>query len=129
MTPKVTLDIKTFSQKRGKSIDKSVTDAIYYEQYYRQAYVYALLRGWPDKWSGDHVLAFVESEEPHEVRLRALRPKSGSQPNLYWLTAGVEVRGFCRTYAACMERFGEKPWRSECTIQALHDEDMPQLAW
>lgn len=47
LAPILTLDLKTFNQKRGKSIDRSVADAIFYEQYYRQAYFYGLLRGWP----------------------------------------------------------------------------------
>lgn len=129
VTPEITLDIKTFSQKKGKSIDKSVTDAIFYEQYYRQAYIYALLRGWPKTWNGKHVLAFVESDPPHEVRLRSLHARSAGEANLYWTRAALEVRDFCRTYQKYSERFGTEPWRDRCSIDALYDEEIPQLAW
>ncbi len=127
--PGLTLDLKTFQQKRGKSIDRSVADAILYEQYYRQAYFYGLLRGWPKEFSGEFVIAFVESTPPHEVRLRVLRPKTGGNANLYWERARVEVRHLIRAYAECMDHFGDKPWRYAQEITALADEDMPGLAF
>jgi hypothetical protein len=128
VTPKLILDIKTFSQKRGKSIDRSVTDALFYENYLRQAYLYALLRGWP-KWDGDVVFAFVESEPPHEVRLRALRSKRAGQPNLFWQRSHVEVRGLIYRYAEYSRKYGTDPWRDVQDIDPLADEEMPQLAW
>lgn len=129
LAPTLTMDLKTFSQKRGKSIDRSVADAILYEQYYRQAYFYATLRGWPKTFSGEFVMAFVESESPYEVRLRVLRPKTGGNANLYWERARVEVRQLIRTYAECMEHFGDKPWRYAQEITPLADEEMPGLSY
>jgi hypothetical protein len=124
-----TVDLKTFTQKRGKSIDQSIADAIFYEAYYRQAFTYGLIRGWPATWSGEFVLVFVESEPPHEVRLRALRPKNYGEPNLYWERARVEVRGLIRTYDECMTQFGLSPWRYAQDVTALADEEMPALAY
>jgi hypothetical protein len=122
-------DFKTFTQKRGASIDKSVTDAIFYERYYRQAFVYSLIRGWPN-WQGDFIMAFVEAEPPHEVRIRALRPKMGGNVNLYWERARIEVRGLIVTYKECMDHFGpERPWRYAREIEALEDQEIPQLAY
>lgn len=129
LAPTLTLDLKTFTQKRGKSIDRSVADAILYEQYYRQAFMYALLRGWPKEFSGEFVMVFVESTPPHEVRLRVLRPKTGGNANLYWERARVEVRQLIRTYAECMAHFGDKPWRYAQEITALADEEMPGLSY
>ncbi len=129
LAPGLTLDLKTFTQKRGKSIDRSVADAILYEQYYRQAYFYGLLRGWPKEFSGEFVMAFVESQPPHEVRLRVLRPKTGGNANLYWIKAQLEVRNLIRTYAECVNHFGDKPWRYAQEINALVDEDMPGMAF
>jgi hypothetical protein len=31
-----------------------------------------------------------------------------------------------RVYAECMEKFGDKPWRTPRTIEALYDEDLPK---
>lgn len=130
VTPKVTLDVKTFTQKQKKSIDRSVADAIYYEEYYRQAYLYHTLRTLNGQGDTDFVLAFVESNPPHEVRIKSLRPKAGGQPNIYWTRAMLEVRALARTYKECMEHFGvEKPWRYAQEIELLTDEDMPQMAY
>jgi hypothetical protein len=138
VTPTVTLDLKTFSQKHGKSIDKSVANAIFYEQYYLQAYFYSHLRALVSgnaKISGaqtapEYIMAFVESEEPHEVRIRSLLPKSAGQVNVYWQTARFECRELLRTWADCMDRFGgSKPWRDPRSIDPLADTEIPQLGW
>ncbi len=122
------LDLKTFSQRKGKSIDRSITDAIFYEAYYRQAYMYALLKGWPE-WRGDVVMAFVESEPPHEVRIRKFEPKCGPQATLYWTRALIEVRAMCRLYRECWDHFAEKPWRYAQQVTPLADEEMPALSF
>ncbi len=137
VTPLLTLDLKTFSQKRGKSIDESVADAIWYERYYRQAYFYSMLRALVagDKTiSGpqtapDFIMAFVESEPPHEVRLRALRPKTAGQPNDYWGRARNETEAAIWLYGDCMKRFGNAPWREHRTLDPLLDEEMKGLAF
>jgi hypothetical protein len=138
IAPKLTLDLKTFSQQRGKSIDKCVTNAIFYEGYYRQAYFYSLVRALAEgnrgksaaQTAAEFVLAFVESEAPYEVRIRALRPKSAGQSNLYWDRARVECREAIRLYAKCWEQFGEKPWREPRSIDPLYDEELSsQLAY
>jgi hypothetical protein len=132
-----TLDLKTFSQQRGKSIDKSVTDAIFYEKYYRQAYFYSYVRSLQPgaekpglaACAPPFVLAFVESEEPHEVRLRVLRAKTFGEVNIYWERARIEVHGLIQTYADCQARFGERPWREPRELDPLEDQEMPQLAY
>lgn len=129
LAPTFTMDLKTFTQKRGKSIDRSVADSILYESYYRQAYFYGLLRGWPKDFSGEFVIAFVESVPPHEVRIRRLVPKIGGNANLYWLRAQMEVRQMIRTFAECMAKFGTKPWRYAAEIETLTDEEIPQLGY
>lgn len=129
VTPQLTLDLKTFSQRKGKTIDRSIADAILYERYYVQAFFYSLLRGWPKDFSGEHVIAFVESEAPHETRLRVLRPKTLGNVNLYFETARIEVRRLIRLYAACWEEFGEKPWRVARSIDPLGDDELPGLAY
>lgn len=123
--PNLIMDVKTFTQKRGKSIDQSVADAIFYERYHWQAYFYSKVRGLAENgWKGDFVIALVESEEPHEVRIKALRPD-----NLYWNTARFEVNQLIELYADCINRFGESPWRDAQLVGLLQDEDIPQLAY
>ncbi len=128
-----TLDLKTFTQMRGRTIDESVASAIWYERYYRQAYVYDTVRGLAEglKFSErpEFVLAFVESEPPHEVRLKALRPKTFGEVNLYWETARREVRSYIRAYKYWSELCGEKPWKTDREIEPLVDQDLPQQAY
>lgn len=124
-------DIKTFTQKRGKSIDQSVADAIYYEGYYRQAFLYCTLeqRASGRKAPLRYIMPFVESQEPYEVRIRELRPSTNGVVNVYWQRAAIEVRHFCSVWSECMNEFGEKPWRTEQNIEALLDEEMPGMTY
>lgn len=130
VTPEIIFDPKTFTQKRGKSIDKSVADAIFYEDYHRQGCMYskldALATGKPPR---RFILGFVESEEPHEVRIRELVPKVGGEPNLYWMRALLEIRGLIRTYDECWTQFGSDPWRVDRDADPLIDAEIPQLAY
>lgn len=131
LSPKYILDLKTFTQKRGKSIDQSVADAIYYEAYYRQAYLYVTLRkrSAPTEKPPRYITAFVESEKPHEVRLKELRPTTHGTANVYWQRAHVEVQHFCNVWAAHMREFGEKPWRHDREIEVLDDMEMKGMAY
>ena len=135
MAPKTTLDLKSFTVKRGNSIDKAVHDAIYYEGYYRQAYFYDLVRRLAvgeDQGRTDFVFAFVESDQPHETRLKRLETKRGGSLNLFWERARIEVRTMIRQYAECLAKFGDDPndpWREKQEIWTLADEDIRQLAY
>jgi hypothetical protein len=122
-------DIKTFTQQRGKSIDRCVADAIYYEAYYRQAWFYAWIRELWRETKGmerekqQFVFAFVESDPPHETRIKCL-DLTGS---LYAAQAEREVRQCIDLYADHMKRFGEKPWRSAQEVTPLEDSEMKGL--
>jgi len=137
ISPTHTLDLKTFSQKRGKSIDKTVADAIWYERYWIQAYWYSLLRSLQGAAGGrrgaqnapEFVMAFVESDPPHDVRLRALRPRICGEVCEWWERARFQCRDLIRLYADCVERFGDKPWREEHEIDPLEDLEMPGLSY
>ncbi|HXI85327.1 MAG TPA: PD-(D/E)XK nuclease-like domain-containing protein [Verrucomicrobiae bacterium] len=135
VTPKCTLDLKTFSQQRSKTIDKTIADAIWYERYYIQAYFYSLVRAissgdttaaGPQK-APEFIMAFVESEEPHEVRIRSFRPKVAGEINLFWQRARIEVHELIRLYADCLDRFGDKPWRDPRDVDPLEDHELPAL--
>lgn len=122
---KYTVDFKTFSQTRGKSIDRSISDAIYYEKYYRQAYFYNHLEELSGLPKTTFLMVFVESNAPHETRIRALLPKHGGNVNMYWETARLEVRNFINIFSECVGHFGGKTWRHAQGIEALTDEDLP----
>lgn len=134
--PTLTADLKTFSQQRGKSIDRCVTDAIWYEHYHWQAYLYSFIRSL-QAGSGKHgaqkapefVFPFVESDPPHEVRIRVLRPHIGGEVNVLWERARQQVHGLIRTYAKYSSHFGEKPWRYACEVDPVVDEEIPGLAF
>jgi len=129
VTAKYTCDIKTFSQKRGKSIDKTVTDALWYEQIVCQMYWYTMVRELAGEIGAYPIVAFIESDQPHEIRLRLLGPKVGGNATLYWMTARRQVRDLLDTYYACRKRYGDKPWREPRGIEPLEDMEMPQQAW
>ena len=126
------LDVKTFSQQRGKSIDKTITDALWFDHYLWQAYLYSYIRslqpGAPKIKDSRFIFAFVESTEPYEVRLREIVPVMG-EVNMYWEWARNEVNALIRQYSECLERWGENPWRGQAEVNALVDEEIKQLAW
>lgn len=129
VSPTTILDLKTFSQMRGKSIDKSVTDALYYENYLRQGYFYSLLDSLATGANRTVIFAFVESDEPHEVRIRRLDPKVGGNASVYWVRSQLEVRGLIRTFVEYSKQFGSDPWRYAQPVNPLLDEEIPQLAY
>ena len=138
VTPVLTLDLKTFAQKRAKSIDETVADAIWYEGYHIQAWWYTMMRALaggdiglsgPQAAKPSFALAFVESDPPHEVRIRVLRPTTSGQANLYWERARIHCREMIRLYAECWDRFGMDPWIFDQGAVQLMDEDIKQLAF
>jgi hypothetical protein len=132
LSPGYTLDLKTFSQQRGKSIDKSVYDAIFYERYWVQAYFYHYVRclALSEKTGDfDTVFAFVESSAPHEVRLKAFRPTFAGQPMPYWQQARIEVKWRIRQYADYLQKYGSEPWLDQQSIEPITDEDIKQFAF
>jgi hypothetical protein len=136
-TPDTTLDLKTFVQKRDKSIDQSIADAIWYEKYYRQGWFYTALRAIKDgdvSKSGPqrgrrYLMAFVESDQPHEVRLRELRPRIAGEVSMLWEKGRIECRAYIDVFARCLAKFGANPWREMQDIEALTDEEFPGLRW
>lgn len=126
------LDLKTFVQRRGSSIDKSIADAIYYEGYYRQAYFYSKMvqRSLNLRSPARVLMAFVESNEPHEVRIREFCPRcEDGTANLYWERARLEVRNFCSLWAEYMREFEERPWRRTQEATPLADEEMRAMVY
>ena len=137
VTPDWTVDLKTIStgQHGERSFDREITTAIWYRGYYRQAYFYSLVRsimsGGNPQTGPRFLFAFVESEPPHEVRLREMRPKEFGEVNMLWLRARNEVNRCIDLYREYLKEFGagEKPWRYACQIEALQDFEIPALGY
>ncbi len=130
VSPICTMDVKTFTQQRGQSIDRSIANAIYYEKYYRQGYFYSLLRAMNNGGKApEFILPFVESEAPYETRLRSLTPRVMGEANLYWEKARIETEQLIRLYARCMKKYGESPWRDPQEVSILEDQEIPALAY
>ena len=75
-------DLKTFSNSRGKSVDQAIADSIFYEGYYRQAYLYTrLLELQPNPPAHiEFVFIFVESEPPYETASRRCGQRPAPSP-------------------------------------------------
>lgn len=125
VTPKWTLDIKTFSQK-GKPIARTVTDALLYEGYLRQFYAYSKIRN----LAGDPLMPFyfifIESEKPHEVRILKLIPKRG---RLYFDIPEAEVNSLIWRYANLSEKYGDREWKGPAEVDTVTDDDIRGLAY
>ena len=137
VTPEWTLDLKTIAtgSHGERSFDREVTTAIWYRGYYRQAYFYSLVRsiaeGGNPQTGPRFLFAFVESEPPHEVRLREMQPKEFGEVNLLWERARIEVNHCIEVYRSNAEQFGTGgcPWRYAQQIEALTEEEFPALAY
>lgn len=131
LAPHLDFDLKSFSQKLNKTIDDSIHDAIYYEKYHCQAYRYSFIRrlAFGESQFTPFIFGFIESDAPHEMRIKELNAKRGGSPNLFWETARLETQTLIRRYAECVERFGNEPWRDHGEMETLADEDIRQLAY
>lgn len=127
--PEETLDLKTFTNKRGKSVDQTVSDALWYEGYLDQAWHYSYVRELATGEPAGFVFAFGESDAPHDIRIKRMVPERGG----YWTHSMLHVKGLYRLYAEYAARYGNtpgcRPWRDPQRIEDLTDEDVRQLAW
>jgi hypothetical protein len=151
--PRATIDLKTFSNSRGKPTDRAVFDAIFHERYYVQAVFYHTVRelarqqlvsgeiathgNVSESWlksfceTPDHGFGFVfvESAEPFDLRTVLLRRAESERadPNVYWVAATVRIADATALYAECLLKYGDGPWREPLAPHILDDTDLPQL--
>jgi hypothetical protein len=121
VTPLATVDVKTFSNSRGKSTDKAVFDAIYYEGYYFQCVVYNTIRELARQQyvSGEIGVHGAVGDE-------FLKAYAGDT-NVYWMDAEMKMAESIRFYNECREKFEDRPWRESKPPHVLEDSDIPQL--
>ena len=151
--PRSTIDIKTFSNSRGKPVEKAIFEAIYYEGYHLQCVFYNQVREqarkqlaageihafgdvnerWLEEFTETEMhgfmLVFIESSEPYDLRVILLKEAeaSGADLNVYWSSAELKIADMKRLYAECLEKYGDRPWRDILPPHLLEDADLPQL--
>lgn len=155
LKPKLTVDLKTFSNSRGKATDRAVFDALYYEGYYIQAAFYTRMR----RLARDKLIAgelavrgdfresflddflawdnpgfafvFVESSAPFALRVIQLKRAAteGAEPNIYHHAAAIRIDAMIALYAECHRKYGTSRWADAARIHLLEAMDLPQLAF
>lgn len=151
--PRSTIDIKTFSNSRGKPVEKAVFEAIFYEGYHLQCVFYNLVRELArqqlaagavrtygevhEQWlkefteAEEHgfVLVFIESAPPFDLRMVLMKEAGalGADLNVYWSSAYMRISDMKTLYAECLSRYGDGPWRDHPPPHQLEDTDLPML--
>lgn len=153
MRPRSTVDVKTFSNSRGKPVEKAIFEAIYYEGYHLQCVFYNQVRElarqqlavgelqtfgdvsehWLKEFSEteDHgfVLVFIESSAPFDLRMVLLKAAEakGADLNVYWSSAHMKISDAKQLYAECLEKYGNGEWRDPAIPHQLEDTNLPML--
>ncbi len=147
-----TIDLKTFSNSRGKPTDRAVFEAVYYEGYFQQAVFYhkvrelarqqlaageiaihgpqsALLAEFLAAETHGFGFVFIESCEPFDLRILQLveAEAAGGQQNIYWQSGERRIDDLIELYARCVRKFGDRPWREPQKPRVFLDTDVPQL--
>ncbi|OWK42170.1 PD-(D/E)XK nuclease-like domain-containing protein [Fimbriiglobus ruber] len=151
--PRSTVDIKTFSNSRGKPVEKAIFEAIFYEGYHLQCVFYNQVRELArqqlaageirthgdvsEQWLKEFidteghgfVLIFIESSAPFHLRMELLKEAeaAGADLNVYWSSAHMRIHDMKKLYAECLEKYGDKPWRDPALPHQLEDTDLPML--
>ena len=151
--PRSTVDVKTFSNSRGKPVRKAVFEAIFYEEYLLQCVFYNFVRELArrqlasgeirthgevgEQWlkefteTEEHgfVLIFIESSEPFDLRIVLLKEAEakGADLNVYWSVPYMRIIDAKQLYAECLEKYGDGPWRDHAMPHQLEDTDLPML--
>lgn len=122
------VDLKSFSL-RGDSVDTTVSKAIQYQGYYRQAWFYLNVIKLAGLGEFSWLYAFVESDAPYEVRLRSMGITGVRGINKYWDATGREIRDGIRKFADYQLGFGTDPWAYHQTIEPVRDSELSRVVW
>jgi hypothetical protein len=140
------VDLKSFSNARGKAAKRAMFDALYYEGYYIQAVFYSKVRelarnlpvfgDFDKEWLADFRtgangfgIVFIESDAPFDMAaVELVRSEAeGAQQNVYWYAGEIKIRESIELYAECRAKYGDKEWREPVEPVVLNDTDLPQL--
>ncbi|QEL18738.1 Exodeoxyribonuclease 8 [Limnoglobus roseus] len=151
--PRSTIDIKTFSNSRGKPVEKAIFEAIFYEGYHLQCVFYNQVRElarqqlasgeiqtfgsvseqWLEEFTQtqEHgfVLVFIESSPPFDLRMVLMKEAEapGADLNVFWSSAHMRISDMKHLYAECLVKYGDAPWRDRPPPHILEDTDLPML--
>lgn len=140
------IDLKTFSNTRGKAANRAMYDALYYEGYYIQAVFYSKVRElarnlpsfgdvdkeWLDNFRNGATgfgIVFIESAPPFDMAAVELQRSEaeGADMNIYWSAGEMRITDAIERYAECRKKYGDKQWRDPVEPVVLSDQDLPQL--
>ena len=147
--PNATLDLKTFSNQRGKPIQEAARDAISGYFYNFQYVVYSYIRKVASRKiaSGEIVVpddkkylfadiepafAFIltESDAPHYTYVIEMRSgMDGAAGNLYFSNAWEGFRKYVNLYKDCLDKYGKGAWLLESDYEVLEDEKIPNIMY
>lgn len=151
------VELKTFSNPYGQSIDAAVARAVAANKYFVDAvvrleavtrakemyrrYGMRVVRGevpraWMDAFAapGEHafVFVFLAAGDVPNVRVREMRraESPSASENLYWSHGWSLFRQGVETYRRCLEHYGpDLPWVDPHPMRAFRDEDFPMWAF
>lgn len=129
-------DLKTFSNSKGKILEKSVHDSITNYKYSIQARMYIdglenVLETIKDERLGSpddavkYSLIFQESGAAPNVVIRDFERYNPAGENAYWLKADSDYRAALDIYAKCLNKYDKEPWVEPTPRRSLHDTDLP----
>lgn len=123
----IVVDPKSYSA-REYTIDQAVIKALRYHGLIRQGwfYVYVLKTIGLGEWRW--INAFVETDAPYEVRLRAMGYNL-TRTARYWESTGMRVLELMKIYAFCKQEFGDRPWCYQQQIRPVTDSELPGIAY
>lgn len=148
-------DLKSYSNSRDKPIDETVKDAITYEKYNLQYYIYywmllavkkrlkagtlkvfglvneQFLHDLVDSQITTFALVFQGSAAPYEYRRIELMEADveGGTPNLYWTNAEQMFQKALGLFKHNWKKYGTEPWIADMTNYALSDAEIPQMMY
>jgi PDDEXK-like uncharacterized protein DUF3799 len=123
--PRGVVDLKTFSNAKGRPLQQAVSYAVADRGYATQAV---------------HYLEAVRVATGEDARFYFVFQETGAAPNvlvrefardrIYFDIVAQEYRQAINFYAQCLDRWGtDQPWVQSAVIEAFQDEDFPLWAY
>ena len=153
--PEAIVEVKSFSIANRKGLKKAMYDAINYEHYNLQYFVYhqalqsiikkikakkAKVYGEVDEeWlkqflhnpNKQFFILFARTQAPYQTKAIEMKQNftSGASPNVYFTEAQSLWEFGITAYQICFEKFGVSEWLDDDDIDELEDENVPQIMY
>lgn len=148
-------EVKTFSMKYKKRLEKAMKDTINYERYNVQFSVYQdaleniikkvktgkaevygeVDKDWLEKFLKNSVkqffIIFARTQAPYQVRAIELQRAytDGATTNVYYSEGYNAFRQGLNKYAEYLKKYGTDEWQDDNEIMVLQDEDIPGIMY